>query len=134
MILATIVFLGIRVFTSDPWTGAVATNDTGSYVITAESSIFSTAFYSGPRPITIPLLYKIFTPLQGYDTSVRSEPSIGKHPGLKDLPGFSNVALIQSLISVFSWWLLAFALYRRLHNPWLRGLSITLLLLSACLP
>ncbi len=133
-IFASLLFLFFRIFTSDPWTASVLTNDTDSYVVTAELPILSSEFISGPRSITLPLLYKAFTPIPGYDTSIRSEPSIGKLPGLRDLPGFRNVAFVQSVLSVFSWWLLAFALYRRLNNRWLRYISISLILLSACLP
>jgi hypothetical protein len=119
---------------SDPWTSAVATNDTDSYVTTANAPIFSTGFFCGARPITVPLLYKIFTPTGGYDTSIRSEPSIGKLPGLRTLPGFSQVALMQSIISVLCWISLAISLYKKLNNRWIKYVSITLVLLSACLP
>jgi hypothetical protein len=119
---------------SDPWTSAVATNDTDSYVVTANAPLFSAGFFSGARPITVPLLYKIFTPAGGYDTSIRSEPSIGKLPGLRALPGFSQVALVQSIISVLCWIALAISLYKKLSNRWIKYASITLVLISACLP
>jgi len=127
-------FLGVRIFMSDPWTSAVATNDTDSYVTTAKAPLFSAGFFSGARPITVPLLYKIFTPTGGYDTSIRSEPSIGKMPGLRSLPGFSQVALVQSILSVLCWLALAISLYKKLTNHWLKYVSITVVLLSACLP
>ncbi len=132
--LALAIFLGLRIFASDPWTAAISTNDTDSYVSTAKAPFFSTGFFSGMRPITIPFLYKIFTPPGGYDTSVRSEPSIGKLPGLRELPGFSSVALVQSIISVLCWMALAVSLYFKLGNRWLRYVSVTLVLLSALLP
>ncbi len=134
IIIALAIFLGFRIFASDPWTAAVATNDTDSYVSTAKAPVFSSGFFSGMRPITIPLLYKIFTPPGGYDTTVRSEPSIGKLPGLRELPGFSSIAFVQSIISVLCWMALAISLYRKLDNRWLRYVSVSLVLLSACLP
>jgi hypothetical protein len=134
IIAATLVFLGLRIFTSDPWTAAVATNDTDSYVSTANAPLFSTEFFSGARPITVPLLYKVFTPEGGYDTSVRSEPSLGKLPGLRELPGFSNIALVQSILSVICWICLALAVHKKLTNRWLRYVSVFLIYLSACLP
>lgn len=134
IIIAIGIFLGLRIFTSDPWTAAVATNDTDSYVVTARTPLFSAGFFSGPRPITVPLLYKILTPPGGYDTSIRSEPSIGKLPGLRDLPGFRNIALVQSILSVLCWAVLAYSLYRKLSNRWLRYASVSFVLLSACLP
>jgi hypothetical protein len=133
-ILATLIFLAIRIFASNPWTGAIATNDTETYVVTAQSPLFSTGFFSGNRPITLPLLFKLCAPPQGYDVSLRSEPSIGKTPGLLDLPGFRTIALIQSIISVICWWTLAFTLYRILRNQWLKIIGDSLILLSACLP
>lgn len=133
-ILLTIVFLGLRIFASDPWTGAIATNDTDSYATTARAPLFSSEFISGYRPITLPLVYKLFAPSQGYDTSIRSEPSIRNSPGLLDLPGFSEIAFFQSAFSVVAWWVLAFALYRKIKNPWLRNLFCAFILLSACLP
>jgi hypothetical protein len=134
IVILIATFLGLRIFASDPWTGAVATNDTDSYVNTANAPLFSTGFFSGMRPITVPLLYKIFTPPGGYDTSIRSEPSIGKLPGLRELPGFSNIAFVQSIISVLCWMALAISLYMKLENRWLKYVSISLVLLSACLP
>ncbi len=127
-------FLGLRIFASDPWTLAVATNDTDSYVNTAKAPLFSAGFFSGMRPVTVPLLYKVFTPPGGYDTSIRSEPSIGKLPGLRELPGFSNIAFVQSIVSVLCWMALAISLYLKLENRWLRHISASLILLSACLP
>jgi hypothetical protein len=132
--LLTAIFLSLRIFFSDPWNASVATNDTASYVDTANLSIVSSAFYSGPRPITLPILFKIFTPPGGFDVSIRSEPSIGKTPGLLVLPGFNWVVFSQSVLSVLSWWLLALVLYRKIHNPWLRILTTSGILLSACLP
>jgi hypothetical protein len=82
----------------------------------------------------VPLLYKIFTPPGGYDTSIRSEPSIGKLPGLRELPGFSNIAFAQSIISVLCWMALAISLYMKLENRWLKYVSVSLVLLSACQP
>lgn len=134
IVILIATFLGLRIFASDPWTGAVATNDTDSYVNTANAPLFSTGFFSGMRPITVPLLYKIFTPPGGYDTSIRSEPSIGKLPGLRELPGFSNIAFAQSIISVLCWMALAISLYMKLENRWLKYVSVSLVLLSACLP
>ncbi len=133
-LLITIVYLVLRIFASDPWTGAIITNDTNSYVITSQEPLFSQQFFAGSRPITLPLLYKVFTPAEGYDTSLRSEPSIGIMPGLRLLPGFSQIAFVQSFISVFSWWLLAFVLYRRLKNGLLRYFCSAFILFSACLP
>lgn len=133
-IIITIIYLGLRVFASDPWTGATITNDTNSYVTTSKEMVFSKQFLSGDRPITLPLLYKLFTPPGGYDTSIRSEPSLGIIPGLQELPGFSQIAFVQSSISVFSWWVLALALYRRLKNNFIRYLGVLFILLSACLP
>jgi len=134
IVILIATFLGLRIFASDPWTGAVATNDTDSYVNTANAPLFSTGFFSGMRPITVPLLYKIFTPPGGYDTSIRSEPSIGKLPGLRELPGFSNIAFAQSIISVLCWMALAISLYMKLENRWLKYVSVSLVLLSACQP
>lgn len=133
-VFLTVVFLCLRVFFCDSWTASVATNDTDSYVVTANYSILSPEFFTGPRPITVPLLYKLFTPPGGFDASIRSEPSIGKTPGLLVFPGFSEVAFIQSALSIVCWWLLAFALYRKIQNGWLQGLSTAIVLLSASLP
>lgn len=133
-IIITIIYLGLRIFASDPWTGATITNDTNSYVTTSKESVFSKQFLSGARPITLPLLYKIFTPPGGYDTSIRSEPSLGIIPGLQEHPGFSQIAFVQSSISVFSWWVLALALYRRLKNNLIKYLGVLFILVSSCLP
>lgn len=133
-IFLSILFIGLRIFASDPWTGAIATNDTDSYAATARAPLLSREFISGYRPITLPLVYKLFAPAQGYDTSIRSEPSIRKSPGLLDLPGFSGIAVFQSALSVIAWWVLAFALYRKGKNPWLRNFFCAFILLSACLP
>lgn len=134
LMIVTILYLGLRIFASDPWAHATITNDTNSYVVTSEEPIFSQEFISGSRPITLPLLYKIFTPSEGYDTSLRSEPSLGIIPGLQILPGFSQIALVQSILSVVSWWFLAFALYRRISNKFLKYIGVSFLLFSACLP
>jgi hypothetical protein len=133
-IMATLLFLGLRIFTSDPWTASVATNDTDSFVFAAKIPLFSAGFINGPRSITIPLLYKVFAPPKGYDTLIRSEPSIGKLPGLRELPGFRNIALFQSILSVFSWWFLALILHGKLKNRWLRYICVSIILLSACFP
>lgn len=133
-LLLSFVFLSARIFLNDPWNGAVLTNDTASYVETAASPINTEGFYSGPRSITVPLMYKVFAPPEGYNTTIRSEPSVGISPGLLVLPGFSCVAVFQSVFSIIGWWLLALSIYLKIRNTWLRNLVAGYILLSACMP
>jgi hypothetical protein len=133
-ILISIIFIGFRTFFNDPWNASIPTNDTESYTSMAYMPFFSSEFQTGSRPITMPLLFKAFAPTDGYDVSIRSEPSIGKIPELIVLPGFSGVAFVQSALSLFCWLILSFVLYKKIQNIWLRIVAAAFVLISACMP
>jgi len=126
-ILARIFFYG------DPRL-SICTNDTGTYVATAKEKI-SINFLTRKRPMTVPLLYKIFEPQEGYVLSAIGSPaSKGVHVNKQFQAGFDRVVLSQMIVSIFSWVFLAWVFYRRLHTPETRVVSAILIFLFALSP
>jgi len=111
---------------------SVGTNDTGSYI--PKSSVFSWEFFTAKRPPTIPLLYKIFEPPGGLKLTNISQPSIEtpKTPVLQ--PGFDGVVFSQMIIAIISWVMLAWVIYRRFKNPFIRLFAAAFILIFGFSP
>jgi len=113
---------------------SICTNDTGTYVATAKQKL-SIDFLTHKRPMTVPLLYKIFEPEEGYVLSAIGSPaSEGVHVNKQYQAGFDRVVLSQMIISIFSWIFLTWVFYRRLHTPETKVVSTILIFLFALSP
>src|SRR3712207_6625865 len=80
------------------------TSDTSVYTALASQPLWSSAFWSGPRPFTVPLVYKL----------------LGNNIQL--------IAIVQSALSVLSWSLLAVSVTRLVQLRWLRPIAFATIL------
>lgn len=78
--------------------------DTEGYAQVAKAPLLSREFLAGSRPLTLPLIYKIFQ---------------------SDL---IKIGQFQWLFSAFSWSILAIFVYRAIHNKWLKLPALALIL------
>jgi len=85
---------------------------------------------TGRRLFTTNLLYKVFTPPQGYP-EVKPKVDTTKRRVYK---GFDNIALFQSITSILGWGILALALASKLKNIYIKMLSVVLILLFGFSP
>lgn len=118
----------------DP-TLSIGTIDTGVYVEASEKSIFSWDFYTSGRPITVPLIYKLLSPQDGYSLEIVSEPAIqGTVRDLHYQSDFKSVVVFQMVMSIIGWSFLALVFYCILHNPLIKVTSAILVVLFAYSP
>lgn len=87
--------------------------DTLSYVQVAAEPMTSAAFWLGPRPVTLPLLYKLI----GLDAG-----------SLAMFPTQAPIGILQGLLSTIGWLAIAWTFTAHLQRPWLRLLGFWLIL------
>jgi hypothetical protein len=81
---------------------SVATMDTESYVLSAQTPTFSRGALTGERLFTTNLLYR-FARAQNCRVEALSIPAIGKESRREVQACFSGVVLTQSLLSILAW-------------------------------
>ena len=96
--------------------GFYITPDSYSYARVAENSIFSSAFWSGERPFTLPLLFKLFN----IDTATLNDPAFIVSVRAKQFTQF------QALLSLTSFTLLGMCATTFLRRQPLKALILTL--------
>jgi hypothetical protein len=128
IILVLLVIGRIKLY-GDPHL-SVPMRDTDSFVLSSEVPIFSWEAISGRRLFTTNLLYKIFTPPEGYPNVEASVDTSWR----RKYPGFGNIALFQSVASIIGWGFLAISLSTKLKNTLLKILSTVLILLFGFSP
>jgi|YNPNPStandDraft_1061719.scaffolds.fasta_scaffold03731_11 hypothetical protein len=109
----------LRIFTYGSPKLSINALDTGSYIhVSRQPQIISLSWFTAKRSFTLPFIYRLLQGDQGYQTIAISEPAIPGSPNhLVFQPGFDRVAVFQWIVSLLSWNLLAFVIYRRMYNP-----------------
>jgi len=107
MTCAVIVFayyINLQISTLAHAPQMVIFTDTDGYIQVSQAPLLSRAFLAGGRPLTLPLIYKIFQ---------------------SDL---NKIAWFQWGFSAFSWAILAIFVYRAIHNKWLKIAALVIIL------
>lgn len=135
LVLITAGVLGVRLATYGNHTYSVAMNDTDGYIAAAQSPPFSWASLLAERPPTVPFLYRIFQPNSGYKLTNVSLASIpGQNKPLAPQPGFEGIVIVQMILSILGWCLLAWEVFWRLKHPFVRLAAAATILIFAFSP
>jgi hypothetical protein len=114
---------------------SMGANDTMGYLEISELKFPSWTFFTSIRSATLPLVYKILKPTEGYHLLVIAEPAqTGARNKPIPQPGFGRVVFAQFLLAVLSWSSLALVLYKRLAHPLSKILAASMVLLFGFAP
>jgi hypothetical protein len=107
---------------------SIATNDTQSYISSSKSPLFSWESFSGQRLFTTNLVYKLANDEGKCKVLVISQPAAKQEGFRKIQPCFDNIALLQNFLNMASWCILAWVTARWLRTPFLKILSVAIIL------
>ncbi len=126
-----IIAAGIRIqLYGDPKL-SVSGNDTLSYVKASQVPLFSSEMMTGRRLLSTNLIYKVLEPKDGYQ--IIANGSIETTHRVFQ-PGFDRIAVLQLILSLVGWGLLAFFISEHLKTPYMRVISAVTIILFAFTP
>jgi len=134
LVLAVITIgIFIRMTAYDDLRLSVANADTPTYVKSSEVNLLSWEAFRTYRPFTTNMVYKIFTPGNGYRYRAISEGEAGTVKRKIDR-GFDDIAVLQSTISIIAWACLAWIFTSQLQNSVIRVASAGIIMLFGFTP
>lgn len=113
--MAFAVFVGVKLSTFNLDADRILT-DTFGYARVAEYGLNEAGFWSGERPFTIPLLYKVL----GHTSEIRSSPDL-----------VHRVTQLQLGVSIAAWAVLAGSVAWMIEAKWIRATAFGLILAFA---
>lgn len=125
---------GLRLFAYGDPRLSVATLDTGSYIESARVPLLSWQALTAQRLFTTNVVFKLVSGNPGCTNYPISMPAIGKEIKREVQPCFTGIALLQVLLSLASWVLLAVVVARHLTNPFLGIVAAGLITLFGFTP
>jgi hypothetical protein len=136
-VLGVIVIIAIGVFMRLTVYGdlrlSVANADTASYVESSKVNLLSWDAFTSYRPFTTNLVYKIFTPQDGYRYRAVSNGATGTIKRKIDR-GFKDIAVLHSVVSTLAWASLAWTFSTQLKNTMLKMVAAGLILVFGFTP
>lgn len=110
---------------------SIATNDTDSYIEASRVALFSSEIMTGRRLLTTNLIYKAFEPKDGYQILVN-----GSFDTTRRLfqPGFDRIVILQLILSIIGWGLLAFTVSEHIKTSSMKVLSAITIIIFAFTP
>ena len=112
---------------------SVANRDTQSYIDSSEADLLSWEAFTRHRLYTTNVVYKIFTPTDGYRIRAISDGDTGTVKRIRDR-GFEDIAVLQSMLSMIAWACLAWSFSSKLKNGIVRVLSAVVVILFGFTP
>jgi hypothetical protein len=112
---------------------SVANPDTDSYVASSRVDLFSWDAFTSYRPFTTNLVYRAFTPQDDYRYQALAGAAYGTVRRKIDR-GFSEIAVLQSVISIIGWACLAWFFSSHLKSRIVQSLSAGVIMLFAFTP
>jgi len=110
-------------------------NDTDGYIAAAQYPPFSWLSLTAVRPPTVPLIYRVFKPLSGYNLTNVSRASLaGETKQLAPQPGFEGIVIFQMVFSILSWCVFAWVVFFKIKTPGIRISAAALILIFAFSP
>lgn len=110
---------------------SVSGNDTISYVEASHVPLFSSEIMTGRRLLSTNLIYKVLEPKDGYQ--ILANGSIETTHRIFQ-PGFDRIAILQLILSVAGWGLLAFFISDHIKTPYMKVISAVTVILFAFTP
>jgi hypothetical protein len=113
---------------------SVANAETGSYIRASKASVLSWKIFAGQRLFTTNLIYKMANDESACPVTVYSTPATGNtvHRGIQ--PCFDRIALLQNIIAIFGWCLLAWTVAKFLKSPAIKIAAATSIMLFGFTP
>jgi len=121
----------IRIWVYDDPKLSVAGNDTISYVEASHVPLFSSEIMTGRRLLSTNLIYKALEPKDGYE--ILANGSIETTHRIFQ-PGFDRIVILQLILSVIGWGLLAFFISEQIKNSYIKVISTVTIILFAFTP
>jgi hypothetical protein len=135
LVVIILAMVTLRITCYGNLTNSVAMNDTDTYIETASYSVITWQFWTAVRPPSVPLLYKIFQPADGFQLVNISTSALANHKKeLAPQPGFEGIVLSQLFLSILGWSSLSWAVFRRLRSRPVRLAAALIVLLFAFTP
>ncbi len=128
-----IIFIGMRLTVYGDLRLSVATRDTISYITSSEVDLLSWKAFTSYRPYTANLVYKIFTPPEGYLNRAISDGDSGTVKRKVDR-GAEDIVFLQSIVSILGWSCLAWTFSSRLKNGFIKIISAIIIMLFGFAP
>lgn len=126
-----VVASGLRVAAYGNIGLSIATNDTQSYLDSSQAPLFSREILTGRRLLTTNLFYKFFEPEEGYQITANGSFDTTRRVFQH---GFEKIVIVQVMLSILSWSILALTISGFIHNPAIKILSTIILILFAFTP
>jgi hypothetical protein len=116
LVLAIILIgIGMRLGVYGDLRLSVATRDTDSYIESSRVNPLSWEAFTTYRPYTTNLIYKVFTPIDGYRNRAISDGDSGTVKRKKDR-GAEDIVVLHLTVSIIGWSGLAWVFSSRLKN------------------
>jgi hypothetical protein len=134
LVMAVIIIsIGIRLTVYGNLKLSVATRDTTSYITSSRVDLLSWKAFTSFRPYTTNLVYKIFTPLDGYQIRAISDGDSGTVKRKIDR-GAENIVVLHTVMSIIGWACLAWIFSSRLKNGIIKIISAIIIMLFGFTP
>ena len=135
ILVITVIFTHMRLTNYGDLRLSIGAGDTLPYMSSSLKPVLSAQFFTAQRPPTVPLLYKILEPAGGYQEPIIIEPAIDVD--YKDKvyqPGFDRIVIVQQLMSIFCWSVLAWVVFWRFKTLWVSLFGAVIIFLFAFAP
>jgi len=113
---------------------SIGTNDTPSYIDSSRPPLFSWESFSGRRLFTTNLVYKLGNDTERCTLPVISQPAMGTEGHREVKSCFDDIALLQNIVSIAGWCMLAWMAARWLFNPALKIVAASVILVFGFTP
>lgn len=113
---------------------SIANSDTGSYIISSRSPLFSWKIFAGRRLFTMNIIYKLANDEERCQITAFSAPALGEEGEREIQPCFDKIVILQNAFAIFGWSFLAWMLSRRLRNVFSRIAIAVLIVVFAFTP
>ncbi|MBK6791212.1 MAG: hypothetical protein IPG80_01425 [Anaerolineales bacterium] len=133
-----LIVMSILVWGRLHWYGdlrlSIANGETHSYISASRAPLFSWKIFTGERMFTTSVLYKLANDTVACPSVAYSFPSSGTETPREISPCFDKIVLIQNLLAVFGWVILALAIIKRLNNGLIKFVAAITILLFGFTP
>lgn len=124
----------IRVFSYGSLSVSIGMLDTESYIDSSESTTSLNSAFTGRRLLTTNLLYKLIDHDQNCRLSATSSPDTGEEGHRELQPCFTAIVLIQNILSIIGWSLLAWTTAASIRFPIYKVMVSTIIIVFGITP
>jgi hypothetical protein len=136
--LVILLILVVGAWLRADWYGdlrfSVANAETDGYISASKASIFSWKIFAGQRLFTTNLIYKMANNESACPVTVYSTPAIGNTVQRGIQPCFDRIAILQNILAIFGWLLLAWTVAKFLTSPAIKIAAATSIMLFGFTP